>query len=148
MQNRKRITNILIASTLTALVLIVFLAFKGSDETAALETVNTPEAAVVEMIGDYETDIAALQTQIESLQEQNAAYAAQNDAYIAQNDAYVAQNEELRAAVTTLQERESEYQAQIEAANQTIEELSQAGNLAMGEQALGEFPPHGHEHNH
>lgn len=134
MQNRKRITNILIAGTLTAMVLVVFLAFRGGDETVALEVENTAEAAVVEMIGDYETDMAALQAQIESLQEQNAAYAAQN--------------EELRAAVTTLQARESEYQAQIEAANQTINELSQTESLAFSDQSSGEPPQRPHGHNH
>lgn len=134
MQNRKRLTNLLIASTLTVLLLVVFLAFRNGGNTAALETTNTTDTAIVEMVGDYETDIAALQAQVESLQTQNAAYVAQND--------------ELRTAVTTLQAREGEYQAQIEAANQTIEELSaQGGNLAMGGSTFGDAFHHPHEHN-
>lgn len=133
MKNRKRVTNILIAGTLTALVLTVFLAFKGGNETAALEQDNSA-AATVEIVGDYETDIANLQAQVETLQAQNAAYAAQN--------------EELRAAVTTLQARESEYQTQIEAANETINQLSQSGTLAFGGEISGERPGHAHSHNH
>ena len=87
------------------------------------------------MVGEYETDIANLQAQIEALQEQNTAYAEQN--------------EELRAAVITMQERENEYQAQIEAANQTINELStQAGSLALTDQGFGSFGRQPHEHNH
>lgn len=135
MQNRKRIINILIAGTLTALLLTVVLAFRGGNEAVAQAGDNAAQVATVEMVGNYETDIAALQAQVDSLQEQNAAYAAQN--------------EELRAAVTTLQAREDEYQAQIETANQTIDELAaQSGSLAFGAQVFGEGqrPPHEHDH--
>ena len=125
MENRKRMTYILIAGTLTAFILAIFVAFRGSGETASaaagdLSSVTTLEDnGTTALLTDQDTDIAALQAQIESLQEQNSAYAAQND--------------ELRAAVTTLQERESEFQAQIESANQTITELSaQSGGFGPG----------------
>ncbi len=136
MRNRKRLTNILIAGTLTVLMLTVFLAFRGSDTPVAeAEATNIDETAVTELVGEYETDIAALQAQVESLQAQNAAYQAQN--------------EELRTAVTTLQERESEYQAQIETANQTINELSaQNNNLAMGGEGFDALQPRPHGHDH
>lgn len=135
MEKRNRITNILIASTLTILLLAIFLVFRGSNHTTALETGNTTDTGIVEIVGDYETDIANLQAQVESLQEQNAAYAEQN--------------EELRAAVITMQERENEYQAQMEAANQTINELStQTRSLALTDQDLGSFGRRPHEHNH
>lgn len=134
MQNRKRLTNILIAGTLTVLMLTVFLAFRGSD-TPVAEATNMDQTAVTELVGEYETDMAALQAQIERLQAQNAAYQAQN--------------EELRTAVSTLQERESEYQAQIETANQTINELSAQNNsLAMGSEGFDTLQPRPHNHNH
>ncbi|MEZ4519329.1 MAG: hypothetical protein R3C44_21725 [Chloroflexota bacterium] len=130
MEKRKRITNILIAGTLTVLLLAVFLAFRGGNETAALEAETATDTAMVEMVGDYEADIATLQAQVEALQTQNAAYAEQN--------------EELRTAVTTLQEREGEYQAQIEAANQTINQLStQSGSLALEDQGFADRQPRG-----
>jgi len=80
------------------------------------------------MVGDYNTDVAALQAQIEALQ---------------------AQNEELRSAVQTMQEREIEYQNQIDSANQTISELSaQNGSLAAGSQDFNgfQFNPKGRHH--
>ena len=62
------------------------------------------------------------------------------------------QNTELRALLSTMQEREAEYQAQIEAANATIEQLSsQASALSFsgaGETAGFVRPGHSHEHNH
>ncbi|MCB8921889.1 MAG: hypothetical protein H6662_09910 [Ardenticatenaceae bacterium] len=122
MQNRKRLTNMLIAGTLTVFALTIFLAFRGG-ETAVAETTIPEQTAVVELSGDNSADIAALQAQIEGLQAQNA---------------------ELRTAVTTLQEREVEYQNQIEIANQTINELSaQNGSFVMTEGR----PAHG-GHNH
>ena len=133
MRRRTRITNILIAGTLTAILLTLFLAFRGQNAVAVeAVTVSTNEAALVEMVGDYETDIATLQAQIESLQAQNSAYATQN--------------EELRTAVTTLQARESEYQSQIETANATINELSaQTSGLAQSGEGLVEpRRPHNH----
>ena len=129
MQNRKRLTNILIAGTLTGLVLVVFLAFRGG-ETAVAETDVTGQTAVIEMVAADSTDSAALQAQIEALQ---------------------AQNEELRAAIETMQARETEYQNQIEAANQTINELSaQGGSLALGPEGFEQFGEgfRPHEHNH
>ncbi len=134
MKNRKRLTNILIAGTLTVLLLTVFLAFRN-ENTAVAETNSTEQTAVIELTGETDADMAALQTQIERLQAQNAAYQAQN--------------EELRTAVTTLQERETEYQAQIETANQTINELSaQSNTMAMGGEGFDAFQPHSHGHNH
>ncbi|MFN2135664.1 MAG: hypothetical protein ACK2UK_06900 [Candidatus Promineifilaceae bacterium] len=126
MENRKRITNILIAGSLTLLILAVFFAFRGGSETtAALEAAAASEKPTVELQGSYDADIAALQAQVEDLQ--------------AQNDAYAKQNEELRAAMTTLQQRESAYLAQIKAANQTINQLSaQGGSQAQGELGFGE----------
>lgn len=129
MQNRKRLTNILIAGTLTVLLLTVFLAFRGED-TAVANTTTTEPTAVVELTGSVSEDVATLQAQVEALQ---------------------AQNEELRANLSTMQDREAEYQTQIEAANQTINELSaQSNTLAFGNEGFGEFgagqPPHGHNH--
>ncbi|MCA9989948.1 MAG: hypothetical protein KDE29_02985 [Anaerolineales bacterium] len=124
MQKRKRLVNVLIAGTLSVLVLTVFLAFRGGN-TAKTEAGSSDEAAAVELLGEYETDIAALQAQIEGLQAQNA---------------------ELRAAVSAMQARESEYQDQIEIANQTISELS-AQNSTLTQGRTG-FParPGGHTH--
>lgn len=111
MKNRTRITNILIAGTLTAMILIVFLGFKGVS-TAIAKANSTDQTADVQIVGDYNTDVAALEAQIESLQ---------------------AQNNELRSAVQTMQEREAEYQNQIDMANETISELSAQNNsLAAG----------------
>ena len=133
MQRRARITNILIAGTVTAIFFTLFLAFRGQNSAAeSLATEGSSEAVLVEMVGDYETDIAALQAQVESLQAQNSAYAAQN--------------EELRTAVNTLQARESEYQSQIETANATISELStQMSGLAQsGADSVEPRRPHNH----
>ncbi len=130
MENRKRITNILIAGTLTIFMLAVFLAFRSSGETVSadegsLTAESTVEDAAAELVGEQEANIVALQAQFESLQAQNSAYAEQN--------------EELRSAVITLQERESEYQTQIEEANQTINDLSaQAGGFTQGDQGFGD----------
>lgn len=133
MQNRTRLTNLLIAGTLTVLLLVVFLAFRGGD-TSASASEDTGQTAVSELADEDTADIAALQTQIESLQAQIAAYTARN--------------EELRTAVKTFQEREIEYQNQIEAANQTINELStQNGNLAAGP-GWDTFPTRPREHEH
>lgn len=121
MQNRKRMTNMLIAGTLTLFVLTVFLAFRGGAAVAAATTTNQATAVTLS------DDVTTLQAQVESLQ---------------------AQNDELRTAVQTMQEREAEYQRQIEIANQTITELSaQTGSLAMdnGESTL---PGFGAGHNH
>lgn len=119
MQNRKRLTNLLIAGTLTVLLLTVYLAFRGGDTAVAAST--TVEQTAVTATS------AAFQSQIEALQ---------------------AQNTELRSAVQTLQAREAEYQQQIESANQTINELSaQSSSLAAGEGGFGLFgapPPHAH----
>jgi peptidoglycan hydrolase CwlO-like protein len=124
MQDRKRLTNILIAGTLTVLVLSVFLAFRGSGTAVADTTVV--ETAVVQTTDDLSDDVATLQAQVEALQ---------------------AQNTELREALTTMQSREAEYQAQIETANQTITELSaQSGTLAFGSEEFQARP--GHSHNH
>jgi peptidoglycan hydrolase CwlO-like protein len=125
MQDRKRLTNILIAGTLTVLMLTVFLAFRGTNTAVADTTVV--ETAVVQTTDDLSDDVATLQAQVEALQ---------------------AQNSELREALTTMQSREAEYQAQIEAANQTITELSaQSGTLAFGGETL-QARPGGHNHNH
>lgn len=150
MQNRKRLTNVLIAGTLTVLVLTMFLAFRGGG-TAVAETSTISEPTISEPTSaattsadttavTTNTDIATLQAQIEALQ---------------------AQNTELRTAVETMQEREAEYQRQIEIANQTITELSaQTGSLAVGGGLSGEstagsglfgfaVQPHSHGgHNH
>lgn len=141
MQNRKRLTNVLIAGTLTVLVLTMFLAFRDGG-TAVAETSATSEPTITETTSVTTTnaDIATLQAQIEALQ---------------------AQNTELRTAVETMQEREAEYQRQIEIANQTITELSaQTGSLAVGGGLSGEstegsslfgfaVQPHSHGgHNH
>ena len=117
MQDRKRVTNMLIAGTLTVLMLTVFLAFRGND-TAVVET----NAALNDEVTN---NTLALQAQVEALQAQNA---------------------ELREAITTLQAREAEYQTQIEAANQTINELSQSGTLASGTDGLSGRPEHSHNH--
>ncbi|MCA9975295.1 MAG: hypothetical protein KC413_06075 [Anaerolineales bacterium] len=135
MQNRKRLTNILIASTLTVFLLAVFLAFRSNDTAVAETNSNVvDETAVIELQGNYEADIATLQAQIETLK--------------AQNEAYASQNEELRTAVTTLQERETEYQTQIAAANQTINELSAQNSSATvgGTGTTFQAPSHGHNH--
>jgi len=125
MQDRKRLTNILIAGTLTVLMLTVFLAFRGTNTAVADTTVV--ETAVVQTTDDLSDDVATLQAQVEALQ---------------------AQNSELREALTIMQSREAEYQVQIEAANQTITELSaQSGTLAFGGEAL-QARPGGHNHNH
>ncbi|MCC6602951.1 MAG: hypothetical protein IT327_07065 [Anaerolineae bacterium] len=125
MQDRKRLTNILIAGTLTVLILTVFLAFRGTNTAVADTTVV--ETAVGQTTDDLSDDVATLQAQVEALQ---------------------AQNSELREALTTMQSREAEYQAQIEAANQTITELSaQSGTLAFGGETL-QTRPGGHNHNH
>lgn len=133
MKNRKRLTNMLIAGTLTALLLTVFLAFRG-ENTAVAEASAITQTAVSVPIDVDTTDTAALQAQIESL--------------LAQNAAYQAQNEELRTAVQTLQAREAEYRSQIEAANQTINQLSAQGNgLAVegeGGSLFGFSRPHSH----
>lgn len=123
MQNRKKVTNMLIAGTLTVLMLTVFLAFRGAG-TAVADT-NAGETAVVTTTVEISDDSAALQAQVEALQ---------------------AQNVELREAVTTMQAREAEYQAQIEAANQTINELSQSGTLAFGSEGSQARPGHSHDH--
>ena len=124
MQNRKRLTNILIAGTLTVLMLTVFLAFRGTG-TAVAETAVV-ETAVVQTTEDLSDDVATLQAQVDALQ---------------------AQNTQLREALTTMQSRETEYQAQIEAANQTISELSaQSGTLALGTDSFGARPGHTHDH--
>ena len=123
MQNRKRLTNILVAGTLTVLVLTVFLAFRGTN-TAVADTTSV-ETAVVETTVELSDDTVALQAQVEALQ---------------------AQNEQLREAITTMQAREAEYQAQIEAANQTINELSQSGTLALGSEGFQARPGHSHDH--
>lgn len=125
MQDRKRLTNILIAGTLTVLMLTVFLAFRGTNTAVADTTMAA--TAVVQTTDDLSDDVATLQAQVEALQ---------------------AQNSELREALTTMQSREAEYQAQIEAANQTITELSaQSGTLAFGGETL-QTRPGGHNHNH
>jgi len=133
MQNRKRLTNMLIAGTLTVLALTVFLAFRGNT-TAVAATTASEQTAVIDTAVSGTADTTALQSQVQVLQ---------------------AQNEELRSAVQVLQEREVEYQRQIEIANQTISELSaQTGSLATGEEASGLFAfraPHSHEfggHDH
>ena len=124
MQDRKRLTNILIAGTLTVLMLTVFLAFRGTN-TAVADTAVVETA--VGQTDDLSDDVATLQAQVEALQ---------------------AQNSELREALTIMQSREAEYQVQIEAANQTITELSaQSGTLAFGGEAL-QARPGGHNHNH
>lgn len=125
MQDRKRLTNILIAGTLTVLMLTVFLAFRGTNTAVADTTMAA--TAVVQTTDDLSDDVATLQAQVEALQ---------------------AQNSELREALTIMQSREAEYQAQIEAANQTITELSaQSGTLAFGGETL-QTRPGGHNHNH
>lgn len=116
MQNRTRLTNLLLAGTLTALVLAVFLTFGGAGtETAVADAPETsaPVAVVEETTPIIsEADRAALQEQIQALQ---------------------AQNQELRNALALMQERETQYQAQIETANQTITELqAQAKTVAGG----------------
>jgi peptidoglycan hydrolase CwlO-like protein len=127
MKKRKRLTNLLIAATLSVLMLTVFLAFRGANTNQA-EAGSLEQSAVVELAGEYETDIAVLQDQIESLQ---------------------AQNEELRAAVSTMQDREIEYQTQIETANQTIEELSaQNSTMTLGGDGFGAFTPRPERHSH
>jgi len=145
MQNRKRLTNVLIAGTLTVLVLTMFLAFRGGGTAVAeTSTISEPTSAATTSADTTavttNADIATLQAQIEALQ---------------------AQNTELRTAVETMQEREAEYQRQIEIANQTITELSaQTGSLAVGGGLSGEstagsglfgfaVQPHSHGgHNH
>lgn len=124
MQNRKRLTNILIAGTLTALILSVFLAFRGTN-TAVADTASV-ETAVVETISLEATeDVAALQAQVDALQ---------------------AQNTELRELLTTMQAREAEYQVQIESANQTINEMSQSGTFGFGSEGAQGRPGHSHDH--
>lgn len=131
MRNRKRLTHMLIAGTMTVLLATVVLAFRGGDADTA-EAATTDQTVAVEIVGDYEADIAALQGQIEALQAQNTAYADQNA--------------QLLAAVEALQAREAEYQAQIEAANQTINELSTQASVAQGPALGGERPGHTHDH--
>lgn len=75
MQNRTRLTNLLLAGTLTALVLAVFLTFGGAGtETAVADAPETsaPVAVVEETTPIIsEADRAALQEQIQALQAQN-----------------------------------------------------------------------------
>lgn len=124
MKNHKRLTNILIAGTLTALVLAVFLAFRGEGTAVAAADTGTDTPVVA---AASSTDMTALQAQVETLQ---------------------AQNEQLRATVTTLQEREAQYQQQIESANETINELSAQANGAFPGEGFA-FPPPGRgEHSH
>ena len=128
MERRKRITHLLIAGTLTALLLTVFLAFRGEGETAAAKTTSVGETAVIAPLPADTTDVAALQAQVEALQAQNA---------------------ELRAAVGTLQAREAEYRQQIESANQTINELAaQTGGLANGAEGFQPFAGGRSHHGH
>ncbi|MEZ4592857.1 MAG: hypothetical protein R3D55_17185 [Chloroflexota bacterium] len=84
MQNRKKVTNMLIAGTLTLLMLTVFLAFRG---TAVADTA-LQETAVVTTTVEVSDDTAALQAQVEAL---------------------LAQNTELREAISTMQAREAKY---------------------------------------
>ena len=53
MQNRKRLTNILIAGTLTVLMLTVFLAFRGTG-TAVAETAVVETAVVQTLLAEIE----------------------------------------------------------------------------------------------
>lgn len=114
MQNRNRLTNILIAGTLTVLVLTIFLAFRGGTETAVADTADSAKTitpVLSESVGNN-ADVTALQAQIDALQ---------------------TQNQELLSTLSIMQEREATYQAQIESANETIQQLSaQANTVASG----------------
>lgn len=127
MQKRTRLTSILIAGTLSVFILTIFLAFRSGNQTND-DAIAAEQVASVELVGEYETDMAVLQAQIDSLQ---------------------AQNEELRAAVNTMQAREAEYQNQIDIANQTIEELStqNSSGILTGE-GFGAFPARPERHTH
>ncbi len=130
MKDRKRLTNLLLSGTLTLLMLTVFLTFR-SQATAVTDSVasTTPTSTAT----DLEPINLATTTDATTLQEQISALQVQN--------------EELSALILLLQEREAEYQAQIEAANETIASLSAPGTtIAMSE--TGEtFIHEGHRHD-
>lgn len=105
--------GILIAGTLTGLILMILLAFGFTSVTALFrqeepQVDTTQPVAPIQVIQPVD---GSSQADVQALQDYNA---------------------ELENALQTMQEREAQYQQQLEAANQTITEMQQPVQPSFG----------------
>ncbi len=123
--NRK--SGILAAGTLTGLVVIIILVFGMSGLNAA-ENNSTALPPVVEPLTVDQPAVDA--THSESLQ------------------AWQTYSSDLEKAVETLQTREGQYQAELNAANETILQLQDQINTANSAPASDDHDDHDHDDDH
>lgn len=143
-----RIKAILAAGTLTGLVavtaVVLGLGQAGVNTAAANDPAAAPSVIVNPVVLPAETDglgSAETQAQIEAMAATAQAVSVQAAQTGQTAQAYQAYAQQLEAAVQVMQSREAEYQAQIEAANQTILQLQDQINSQTSAQAAVAQPP-------